>query len=551
MSSLSNPAATAPAVTAHTARPPNAIARSSVGASPSRRMLLVHLALAAIAIVPIALVELPGLGDYLNHLARMHVMAEYDDSPHLRSLYLFTDVLRPYNGMKLVVPALAKVMSIYDAGRVFIAMAMLMPVLGAIVLHRVAWGTAGALPAVAFLFVYNGLLSWGFLNYLLASGLALLLLAAWLKARHWPRWWRALFFAVAATLVYLCHVIAFGAYCCGVAGIEFARAWQAGRGQWRQIALNWAAAAAQAIPGALLISQLEVGRFTVAPAITAFGDLAARQQALASPFSFLGGGADLAGLAALLALATWAVLRRRATLSATLWPAAAVLLGIAVLVPEWIDGTWGMHIRLPLLGVLILLAASNLRLSRREQGVLLAGVAALLVLKATAATIALRQVERDIVELRDLVQAIPEGERVLVAIATLSEAKNRIGPWRMTAQSAMVALIERDVFIPYLFSGVTVVQPLPHLLRLSTPHGHPISRSALAEGITARDGPGMPEGDGQGRRIYWRNWPANFGYVIWQHFGAAGLSHPHLLEQVAAGRSATIYRVRRLAGASP
>ena len=101
---------------------------------------------------------------------------------------------------------------------------------------------------------------------------------------------------------------------------------------------------------------------------------------------------------------------------------------------------------------------------------------------------------------------------------------------------AMVALIERDVFVPYLFSGVPKVRPHPSLLRASTPHGHPLTDRALAEGLRLRDGPAMPEGDGEGRRIYWRDWPAKFGYVVWQHFGAPALAFPEL-EPVATGRS--------------
>lgn len=515
-------------------------------AYPAPRLLwLWLLAIGVIAVAPMALVEIPGLGDYLNHLARMHVMAEYNTSPHLRALYGFDLALRPYLAMEAIVPFLARLMSIYDAGRVFIVLSMLLPVLGAIALHRAASGTASATPALAFLLIYNGLLSWGFLNYLFAAGLALLLLAGWVGSAAWPPWRRVAVFSAAATLVYLSHLIAFGAYCVAVLGLELAAAWRAGRGQWRRIARDWAVAAAQAIPAAVLLAQLDVAGMTVAPALTAYGGLAARIEAAASPFAFLGGLSDLAAQSALAAILGYAVLCRRLRLSPALWPAAAAMAILAVLLPEWGDGTWGMHIRLPLVAVMILIGACSVRLTTREQTLLLAGVAAVVAVRSVAVTTGLRSAEPAIQELRVLSRAIPSGARVLVAQADPAQAINRFGPWRMTAQMAMVVLIERDVFIPYLFSGVPLIRPRPELVRLSTPHGHPISRQALDEGATATDSPAMPVGDGYGRRIYSRNWPADFDYLVWQQFGAPDPGHPDRLEEIARGTHSTIYRVRR------
>ncbi len=503
------------------------------------------LAIGAVAVAPMVLVEIPGLGDYLNHLARMHVIADYNNSPHLRALYGFDLSLRPYLAMEAIVPILARWMPIYDAGRVFIALSMLLPVLGAIALHRAASGAASATPTLAFLLIYNGLLSWGFLNYLFAAGLALLLLAGWVSSAAWPPWRRVAVFAVAATLLYLSHLIAFGAYCFAVLGLELAAAWRAGRGQWRRIARDWGVAAAQAIPGTVLLTQLDVAGMTVAPALTAYGGLAARIEAAASPFVFLGGLSDLATQSMLLAVLAYAVLRRGLRLSPVLWPAAAAVAILAVLMPEWGDGTWGMHIRLPLVAAMVLIGACTIRLTTREQTLLLACVAALVAVRSAAVTTGLRKTEPAIQELRALSRAIPSGARVLVAQADPAQAVNRFGPWRMTAQMAMVVLIERDVFIPYLFSGVPLVRPRPELLLLSTPHGHPISRQALDEGAAATDNPATPVGDGFGRRVYSRNWPANFDYLVWQHFGAPGPGHPDRLDEVVRGTHSTIYRVRR------
>src|SRR5882672_2107653 len=83
-------------------------------------IIAAYLAIAAIVLYPIASVAIPGLTDYPNHLARMHILATIDASADLRRYYEMHWTLMPYLAMDAVVPVIARVMPIYDSGRVFV-----------------------------------------------------------------------------------------------------------------------------------------------------------------------------------------------------------------------------------------------------------------------------------------------------------------------------------------------------------------------------------------------------------------------------------------------
>ena len=69
--------------------------------------------------IPIWTHPLPPLSDYVNHLARMHVIATLSKNPQLANFYEINWQVIPNLTMDLIVPLLARVMKIYLAGQVF------------------------------------------------------------------------------------------------------------------------------------------------------------------------------------------------------------------------------------------------------------------------------------------------------------------------------------------------------------------------------------------------------------------------------------------------
>src|ERR1051326_2493557 len=153
---------------------------TTAGQLSAGRFWALFLGLFVITALPVLHVVLPPFVDYPNHLARMHVLIEQPRSEALQRYYEIRWRPLPNLAMDLVVPMLARVMTLDWAGKVFILMYLALLPGGTALLHRVATGRWSVWPLFAFLFLYTHVLIWGFPNYLFGLGLALPAFALWL-----------------------------------------------------------------------------------------------------------------------------------------------------------------------------------------------------------------------------------------------------------------------------------------------------------------------------------------------------------------------------------
>ncbi len=100
--------------------------------------------LRAAASIPILLYPWPPLGDYINHLARMHVIATIGRDPNLALFYQVEWQIIPNLMMDLIVPILQRVMNVYLAGQVYTIMGFVLILSGTLALNR-----SGALFCIA------------------------------------------------------------------------------------------------------------------------------------------------------------------------------------------------------------------------------------------------------------------------------------------------------------------------------------------------------------------------------------------------------------------
>ena len=505
---------------------------------------LTYLAMAAVVVYPIAIVELPGLGDYLNHLARMHVLSAIDSSAALQRHYEVHWKPIPYLAVDLLVPPMMHIFGIYAAGRVFLALCLIMPAAGTAALHYAVHRRLSLIPLLALLFSYNLLFSWGFLNYLFSVGLCLLLIAGWLSSANWPRWCRVAVFAVGATCLYFSHLFGFFGYCLAIGGYELWRAWRATFQPIHVIILDWLTAAAQAVPAMIFVFTTDFSATLVGPIQTSYGAIQEKLTVLESPFIFLDSRVEIAILA-LCAVALFAgLLSKRLKIAPEICASAALVAVAAAITPEWLLNVWGADIRLPLLVLLLLVSGMSLQVCRRVSMLLVLVLCILIATKAWLAETALRVVDGQIAEARAVVGHMPLGARLLPVQPDSRTGPLRYGPWRMTAQIAMVAVIDRDAFVPFLYSGLTTVRPRREFLNSSTPQGHPITLSDLTSSFQYHGGSVMRY-DGQGRRIYWLGWQDKFDYVLLQHFGGRTGILPSVLVPIATSSTVTLYRIEK------
>ncbi len=498
-----------------------------------------HLALAAIVLAPVFSVAVPGLGDTLNHLARMHILAAIDSSPELRRFYEVHWSPIPYLAMDAVVPLLLHMMPIYAAGRLFTAACMVLPVAGCVAVHYAAHRRASLVPCAAWLVSANALLSLGFLNFLFTAGLALLLFAAWVACAGWPRWRRAALFAPCVLVLYFGHAFACASYCLAVAGEQGARVLRSRVRPPAQTLADLAAAFAQAVPALWCAARLDVSSGYVGPLRTRYGEAGEKIAAALSPALYLhdaANGAVLLGAAALCL-----ILLARLRWERRIWPSALVVALAACTVPHVLASTWGTDLRLPLVAVLLGVAAVSVRLAGRWRALAMAGLFALAGVKSADAWVALRDVDAGFADMRAVLAGLPRGARLLVVSLTGHGTGREAVPLSTQWHMPMVAVIEHDAFVPTLFTGLTTVRVRPDFRASSTPNGLPISPPQLWEGLRADDG--RERGDGQGARLYHFGWPGKFDYVLVPYPGPADL--PAVLAPFAHSDTWTLYRIAK------
>ncbi|MGA8196648.1 MAG: hypothetical protein WB902_25170, partial [Acetobacteraceae bacterium] len=176
--------------------------------------------LCAILLAPLALVDVPPLLDYPNHLARATVLASGAADPVLSRMYATHWAIIPNLGTDLALLPLLHVLPIHLAGRVVVGCAILLPVFGTIAYSRATFGTRSAWPLASGLIAYNATLLLGFVNFVAAIGIALLLAGAWIIWRdRAPR--RTLALAVIGTVaLFFCHLMGLVFFYALIAGYE-------------------------------------------------------------------------------------------------------------------------------------------------------------------------------------------------------------------------------------------------------------------------------------------------------------------------------------------
>ena len=503
---------------------------------------LVYTVLTALVLIPIFSVHVPCLGDYLNHLARVHILLTIGSSGALQRFYDSHWHVMPYLGMDVPVAAFAQVMNIYAAGRLFVALCVLMPVLAAATLHYALYHRVGLVPALAFLLSYNFDLALGFLTYLFSACLAVMLFAGWIAAAPWPPWRRGVAFMVPAALLFLSHSFAFPVYALLVLGWELALLPRWPWRNWRVILADAAAAALQAAVPIVLSAGLHVGGTYGRVKLTLYGSIGDRIADLISPVYFPGPpGLLLSILCATLAAILFLGLPR---LPAPIKLPLGLTVMAALAAPHVLLNVWGTDLRLPLVAAIVLIgaAAPPPRLSSRGASVVMSGLVALIAARAITAGQLLRGLDTQVAEMRAVVAALPVGQRLLVVDAP-QDAPGRLAPRGVIQHMGMVAAIDRDAFLPSLFVGTAPLSLLPSMQGSASQGLKYIDFVELQKGLAAPDVSGPLPDYGYGGQMYWLGWPQKFDYVLVMNFGGTVPVLPSVLHQVAGNDVASLYRI--------
>jgi hypothetical protein len=495
--------------------------------------------------LPIFSVTVPPLGDYPNHLARMHILAGFADSKALQANYVVSWKLEPYLAMDLVVPFLTRFMSVYTAGRVFLCACLYLLVLGPAAINAALYRRLSPWPAASALFAYGFVLAMGFVNYLFGIGIGLVAFAAWIVLSRGKIGWRIAGGSVMGLLTFFSHFFAFFGYGLCVIGYELG-VWLAARDRNVGTLLRrlMVAGCTAILPIVIFLADLKEqqgGR-------TEFGAPAQKIKMLLSPLLFPTDRLDFASVifVACVAIAIlrlgWPLLVR------PMRPVLIVLAGALVAMPTWLAGVWGVDYRLPLVLLLVLIGSLSWPRQPPRVAVWLSGLMlALLAADMVAISLSWRPLAAQYDEFRSALHVIAPGARVIVFSDTtgIDPALQRESFVAYRHMPALV-VIERDAYLPYLFKNpMDPVQAAPALKPIDTPQGPPATLGQFIAGADPVKGPSMlGQIDSNGYHNYWGDWPHHYDYAIELSFGAKP-ALPSQLQRLNSGEIFSIYKISK------
>ncbi len=414
--------------------------------------------LCVILLVPLLIVDVPPLLDYPNHLARIFVLAKLPDDPVLARFYATHWSIIPNLALDVVGPPLIRLLPVHVAGRLLIAAAVLLPVLGSIAYGR----SIGAKwwPLGSGLVAYNASLLAGFLNFEIAIGLALLLAAGWLRWRDRTPLWALGLAVPGALILFACHLMGMVFFGLLIGAAELSRGTAGVLRRGAVLALVFAG------PAALYwisdLSQLG-GDFGYLP-------LGEKLRQLTTPFVNYHRPLDWVTAGAAVGLPTLCLLMRRGRVPRPALITMAVLLLAFLLAPFRWKGTYALDTRFAImLGFMVFAGFVPARWPSRISTCVAAGSAMLFVIRMALLTIAWAAHAADLADLRRVLAPVQPGQAVYVAEAGLAEAPaywSANPGWRLLSNGTRsdehlgaLALIEHRAFWPFEFDNPSQ-QPL-------------------------------------------------------------------------------------------
>src|SRR6266436_10178304 len=179
-------------------------------ASDQRSLILVGLLFAA-SVAPALSVEIPAMVDYVNHLARMHLLVDAA-AGRPNPAYEIDWRLYPNLAVDIIVPAAARFVSVETAARLFLLASQTLVVSGAIALELKVRGRHHLSGFAALIALYSLPFVWGLLNWEFGCGVALWAIVFWIRYREGPGLvWIALHTCFVIVL-FLAHLFALGIY---------------------------------------------------------------------------------------------------------------------------------------------------------------------------------------------------------------------------------------------------------------------------------------------------------------------------------------------------
>ena len=490
----------ASALTATDVYPPRGLRRSA--SFSGMQIAILCVAILMLAAIPILTQPLPPIEDYVNHLARMHVMASVDTDHDLARFYEIQWQIVPNLMMDLIVPPLAHLIGVYKAGQVFTLAAFALILTGTFALNRALFDRWSLLPLIAAPLLYNYMFLIGVMNYMFGIGLALWATAAWifLRERAWP--WRMAASAAFGIALFFCHLFALGVYGLALLAVEIARLWSRRTRPLGPRLVDFVATGLPFLPVLPLLLMSPTWKLSGENTWFSLGKLDGLKyvvEVYSDTVAFMLIGAFAVGI-------VWSLRHRLLRFH----PVGLMLLAVGgavyMALPRMMFATYMADQRLPIALAFLLIACINIDMRHPlvRRG-FLALVLILLVVRVIEVDVNWASLSSNTIEFRDSLKRIKRGSTVLVVYADGASGDDvrDLG----LAHAPCLAMIERSALVTTAFTveGKQVMHVRPaYRDQVDTADGDPPTLSQIV--LAA-------EKHLNSKSAYWDGWDRRFDYV--------------------------------------
>lgn len=395
------------------------------------------------SIVPAALVRYPLSADYLNHLARLHILGSDPDAP-IRRFYEIHWSLIPNLGVDLLWAALHRVASPEAVMKGALVGAIVALGLSVWFLHRSLFSRTQPTLLLCAFCLLNLPITAGLVNFALGLPLIFVALGCWIRMGGAASGQALLILNMLGVGAWFAHIAAFAALALTIAAYHCL---QEPRGVRTALAR-----AAQLMLGFLLPALLVIGGALAGQHGDTHAPIAFTPTKLFTPLAPFFTGSTGADIAVLCAIGVIVVLCR-ASIAPRMRPVLVIWVLVIVAIPSSIGTTVYVDARLAVIPVMLYLSSLSCRPTPVPSQMLAALITSLAIIRVLTLVPSWQLHDAHVRSFRAIDERVPVGARVLVATATETGCGNH-QPWTLLDEHLPSLLsIDRDAFVSTVFAG--------------------------------------------------------------------------------------------------
>lgn len=507
----------------------------------SRRLLpFAFLGLLCAAVAPVLLVRIPAMVDYPNHLGRMYAIADLARDPILARYYMVRWHLIPNLAMDLIVPPLTHYMGIFGASNAFIVLTIVLMATGPFAIQAALFRRLSLWPLLAFPFLYNGILVYGFTNFLFGVGLALWAIAAWIALRHGHWAWRLAVALVFALALFVTHLHTLGLYGLTILCYEIWRWRGSPRPSRRRFALDLAVFAVPFLICLGLLVLSATGGYAAINEWALDGKISGVTytiRAFSKPIAIVLG-------LAVMAIVAWGLASRHLQVHPVAWYVLPASIAVFLVMPFKLFGSSFADTRLPIAILFIVIGMVRWRAMRaRDAALFCAVIGVLAIMRFAEVDLMWRRFGAVYADFERSFQAMPPGSKILITKDDPDDRHSSTPYGRLFTHVPELAVAERSSLVSLVFTdpGKQILLTRPELRGIVAYEGRPPRINYVVHGEIDDEAAAAPVSN----LDYYLRWRDSYDYLYVLYAGPGTPSPAPELSLVYQGREFQLYRVLR------